>query len=141
MAKSSAKWADYERLAHKIMKELMPYAAVTLDDHLYGNETEGPREIDVTAWWAQEGKNFVLIVQLKDFGTSKASITHVGAFKSDMQDGQATQSVMIWSGGFSARAKTYARNIGIELMSLHDAESVHWNRNLTIPFVWKETLP
>lgn len=134
------RWADYEALAFRIFDELMPYADVKIDDHLNGAQTEGPRQIDVSARWSTDDHEYVLIVQVKDY-KSRADVNVVGEFKSVIEDVEASKGVLICSGGFSKRAIVYARNVGIELYSLHDANSKHWNEELTIPIIWANLVP
>ncbi|MFE1443840.1 restriction endonuclease [Streptomyces sp. NPDC058739] len=136
----SAQWAKYEELAHKIVEELMPHAVVTLDDHPYGHETETPRQIDVSAKWTDQGKDYLLIVQVKDLA-SPADINTVGTFRSVIQDVGAHKGVLICSGGFSKKARTYARNLGIGLYQLHDASSRDWALELTVPLIWVSLNP
>lgn len=131
----SAQWAKYEELAHKIVEELMPHAVVTLDDHPYGHETESPRQIDVSAKWTDGESNYLLIVQVKDLSTP-ADINTVGTFRSVIQDVGAHRGVLICSAGFTKKAKTYARNLGIGLYQLHDASSRDWALELTVPILW-----
>src|SRR4051812_24981509 len=118
-SKRTEKWAQYEALAHKIMEDLMPFAEVTLDDHIHGTLSEGFRQLDVTAKWKDGDKDFLLIVQVKDLGR-KADVNVVGTFRSVIEDVGAHKGVLICSGGFSKNAMKYAKNIGISLYSLHD---------------------
>jgi hypothetical protein len=48
---------------------------------------------------------------------------------------------MVCRSGFTKNAKTYARNKGIELYNLHDAESRDWRLELTIPLLWIDLHP
>lgn len=136
----SAQWAKYEELAHKIVEELMPHAVVTLDDHPYGHETETPRQIDVSAKWTDGGNNYLLLVQVKDLSTP-ADINTVGTFRSVIQDVGAHRGVLICSAGFTKKARTYARNLGIGLYQLHDASSRNWALELTVPIIWTTLNP
>lgn len=136
----SVQWAEYEELAHKIVEELMPHAVVTLDDHPYGHETETHRQIDVSAKWTDGKNDFLLIVQVKDL-SSPADINTVGTFRSVIQDVGAHKGVLICSGGFTKKARTYARNLGIGLYQLHDASSRNWALELTVPIIWTTLNP
>jgi restriction endonuclease len=136
----SAQWAKYEELAHKIVEELMPHAVVTLDDHPYGHETETPRQIDVSAKWKDGENDYLLIVQVKDL-SRPADINTVGTFRSVIQDVGAHKGVLICSGGFAKKARTYARKLGIGLYQLHDANSRDWALELTVPILWTTLNP
>jgi hypothetical protein len=133
--RQSTQWAKYEELAHQIVEELMPYAEVTLDDSIYGNFTEGERQIDISAKWRVDGKDYLLVVQVKDL-SRRADINTLGTFKSVVEDVGAHRGVLICSKGFAKRVKNYARNIGVELYTLHDARTVIWARKLSIPIIW-----
>ncbi len=134
------KWAEYELLAAKIIKELSPHAQVTHDEHIFGHESETRRQIDVVARWTDNDEDRVLIVQVKDYGR-RANINVVGEFSSVIRDVHADRGVLICSGGFSKQAITYARNLGIDLYSLADANSKRWELELTIPVVWNRIAP
>lgn len=136
----SVQWAKYEELAHKIVEELMPHAVVTLDDHRYGHETETPRQIDVSAKWADAEKDYLLIVQVKDLSTP-ADVNTVGTFRSVIQDVGAHKGILICSAGFTKKARTYARNLGIAIYQLHDASSRDWALELTVPILWTTLNP
>jgi len=138
--RSREPWAKYEELAHKIVKDLMPFADVTLDDHLYGSESEDLRQIDVSARWRDGDQDRLLIVQVKDL-KRPADVNVVGTYKSVIQDTRAHQGVLICSGGFSKKARTYARNVGISLYALHEAGSRNWAQNLTVPLIWVSLEP
>ncbi len=131
----NTKWAAYEKLAHKIVKDLLPLADVMHDDHILGRESEDNRQIDVSARWRDGEDEYLLIVQVKDL-KRRADVNVIGTFRSVIQDVGAHKGVLICSGGFSKAAKTYARNLGILLYALHDAQSKDWALELTIPIVW-----
>lgn len=79
--RQNTQWSKYEELAHQIVKELMPYAELTLDDHVYGESSEVIRQIDVSAKWNVDGQEYLLIVQVKDL-SRRADINTLGTFKS-----------------------------------------------------------
>ena len=128
-------WKKYEELAHKIVEELMPYADVVADDKILGSQSNQQRQIDISARWQHNGVDYLLIVQVKDY-KRRATVEPVGAFLSDLQDVGASRGILICSGGFTKGARTWARNRGISLYSLHDATSTKWSRELKIPFLW-----
>lgn len=132
---SRPQWKLYEELAHRILTELMPFADVQLDDHIQGAESESKRQIDVSARWTDpDGNERLLVVQVKDY-KGRADINVVGEFRAVLLDVRASRGILICSGGFSKKAKTYATNLGISLYTLDDAESLRWSRQLTVAIV------
>jgi hypothetical protein len=133
-------WKGFERLAERIARDLAPEATVTWDDHLPGRISEIDRQIDVSIRWCDAGRQYLTIVQAKDWGTP-ADVNAVGAFAAVVEDVEATRGVMVCRSGFSQSAKTFARNKGIGLYNLHDAESRDWCLELTIPLLWVDLHP
>jgi hypothetical protein len=141
MAKGGKKrWQGFEELAHKILSEFAPFANVTLDDRLLGGDSGTYRQIDVSLRWNFAGRDLLTIVQAKDWKT-KADIKVVDAFRSVIQDVGATQGILICSAGFSRNAMQYARKVGIRCYNVHDASSLNWSQQLTIPILWTDTSP
>jgi hypothetical protein len=122
------------------MHDLLPYAEVTLDDRIVGHDSEIHRQIDVSARWSDGPDTYLLIVQAKDW-KKPADVTIVDAFRGAIADVRANAGVLICSGGFSKSAITYAKRVGIRLYDLHDAGSVNWSHELTIPFLWTDYTP
>jgi hypothetical protein len=133
-------WKGFEHLAERIARDLAPDATVTWDDHLPGRISETDRQIDVSIQWSDAGRQYLTIVQAKDWNTP-ADVNAVGAFAAVVEDVDATRGVMVCSSGFTKNAKTYARNKGIRLYNLHDAESRDWCLELTIPLLWIDLHP
>lgn len=133
-------WRGFERLAERIARELTPHATVTWNDRVRGHISEKDRQIDVSIRWSDADQQYLTIVQAKDWGTP-ADLVAVGEFASVVEDVGATGGVMVCRSGFSENAKTYARNKGIRLYNLHDAESRDWRLELTIPLLWVDLHP
>ena len=79
-------------------------------------------------------------MRAKDWATP-ADVNAVGAFAAVVEDVEATRGVMVCRSGFSQSAKTFARNKGIGLYNLHDAESRDWCLEPTIPLLWVDRHP
>jgi hypothetical protein len=133
-------WKRFERLAERIARDLDPEAKITWDDHLPGCISETQRQIDVSIQWSAADRQYLTIVQTKDWG-APADLPAVGEFASVVEDVGATRGVMVCRSGFTKKAKTYARNKGIGLYNLHDAESQNWRLELTIPLLWVDLHP
>jgi hypothetical protein len=134
-------WRGFERLAERIALDLAPSTAMIIwDDHLPGQISEIDRQIDVSIRWPDGDEQYLTIVQAKDWG-DPADLPAVGEFASVVEDVGATRGVMVCRSGFTHGAKTYARNKGIGLYNLHDAESQNWRLELTIPLLWVDLHP
>lgn len=141
MARGGTKrWQGFEELAHRILSEMAPFANVTLDDRIVGSDSGTYRQIDVSLKWTFEGRQLLTIVQAKDWKT-KADVKVVDAFRSVILDVGATQGILICSAGFSRNALQYARKVGIQCYNLHDASSLNWSHQLTIPLLWIDVSP
>ncbi len=135
-----ADWKGFELLAERIARDLAPGAKITWNDHLPGRISEKGRQIDVSIRWSDGDQQYLTIVQAKDWG-DPADLPAVGEFASVVEDVGATRGVMVCRSGFTQGAKTYARNKGIRLYNLHDAESRNWCLELTIPLLWVDLHP
>lgn len=131
------KWKEFEVLSAKILQELSPKATITLNDSIYGNQTQTSRQIDVSIRTKIDGYDILTIVQAKNISIP-ADVNIVGEFSAVILDVKATRGILICKSGFTATAKVYAKNLGIVLLNIHDAESRDWNLDLKIPVLWRE---
>ena len=72
---------------------------------------------------------------------AKADVNTVGTFLSVLQDIKADRGILVTRSGLSRAAQTYAKNLGIDIHALHDAQSIKWNRELMIPILWTDLTP
>jgi hypothetical protein len=135
-----ARWQEFENLAERILAELQPMAEVSHNDFIYGHLTETNRQIDVSIRWTSDNDQYLTIVQAKDHGRP-ADIKVVDEFLSVIKDVRATGGILICRSGFTGTAHNYARNSGVALLNLHDAQSVNWSLQLTVPIIWIELTP
>lgn len=133
-------WRDFERLGEQIYAELSPEATVVRNDYIRGHTSEINRQIDVSIRWTDEHGEYLIAVQMKD-EAAKADVNTVGTFLSVLQDINADRGILVTRSGLSAAAQTYAKNLGIDLHALHDAQSIKWNRELKIPILWTDLTP
>lgn len=131
------KYIQFEKLGAKIFKELSSKADVKWNDYIWGHNSKTKRQIDVSIKATIEGHEILEIIQLKNW-KRKASFTAVDAFASVVKDVRATSGILICKSGFTSQVKKYAKNIGIKLLNLHDAESQDWNLEIKIPVLWTE---
>jgi hypothetical protein len=144
---TTPKWKLYEQLTEKIMRDFASGdtessygpapvdSAVKWNDMLYGYESETPRQIDVSIKWSAYNHQFLTVIDAKDH-TDPADLNIVGEFSAVVRDVRATSGILVCNAGFTPAARTYARNLGIQLLGLHDAQSVNWRYLVRIPFLW-----
>jgi hypothetical protein len=137
---TSPRWQRFERLAEKIASDLAPFAEVTWDARVPGQQSGLQRQIDVLVRWRDNEDEYITIIDCKDWRTP-ADVVAVGAFASVVQDVQATKGILVCNAGFAETVHEYARNLGLSLVNLHDAESREWSRDLTVPLVWIDLEP
>lgn len=133
-------WLEYEQLAARIYSELQPHAHVIANDKIVGLETGKKRQIDVSIRATVAGHDLLIVVQAKNY-RRPADVNVIGTFASVVKDVRASKGVLICNAGFTRRAKDYARNIGIDLCSLHDAQSRNWSLDIKLPLLWIDLLP
>lgn len=133
-------WQEYEKLAARIISELEPHAQVTHNDKILGSNTGRKRQIDVSIRATVAGIDLLIVVQAKNYARP-ANISAVDAFASVVSDVRAAKGILICNAGFTKPAKDYARNIGIDLCSLHDAQSRNWALDIKLPLLWIDLLP
>lgn len=133
-------WHEYEKLAAHIYSQLQPNALVTHNDKIPGLETATKRQIDVSIRATVAGHDLLIVVQAKNY-TNPVDVNDVGEFASVVKDVRASKGVLICNSGFTQGAIDYARNIGIDLCSLHDAQSRNWSLDIKLPLLWIDLLP
>jgi restriction endonuclease len=131
-------WFDYQELAAAIYRDLSPGAVVTHDDHILGLTSGIKRQIDVSIRADLGGHAMLIVVQAKDLGRP-ADLNVVGEFKAVVDDVRASKGVLICSGGFTATAIGYAKDLNIDLCTVHEAASCKWSLDLRIPLLWVES--
>ncbi|MFC6596947.1 restriction endonuclease [Kitasatospora paranensis] len=133
-----SKSVEFEKLVAKIIAELEPTATVKWNDHILGNLSKRKRQIDVSI--RRQDPEFLGILDAKDY-TRAATIDRVDALAGVMGDVGAHYGALVCSSGFSKSIYDYARNRGISLFNAHDAQSLKWSLELTIPILWTELTP
>jgi hypothetical protein len=123
-----------------ILAELQPLAEVKRNDFIDGHLSGTKRQIDVSIRWSSGADKYLTIVQAKDTGR-RADIKVVDEFLSVIRDVGATGGILICRSGFTKTAHDYARNCGVALLNLHDAQSTNWSLQLTVPIIWMELTP
>jgi hypothetical protein len=145
---SNNDWQGYEELAASIFQQLHPHAEIKWGkkNKIRGIISGADRQIDVSIRGNINGQEILIVIDTKnkrptEDEKNRADVNTVGAFASLVADVQATKGILICHTGFTKTAKNYARNLGIELLSLHDAQSRDWNLEIKFPIVWIEEIP
>lgn len=133
-------WREFERLAARIYAEVEPHARVTHNDKILGQDSGIERQIDVSIRARLDGHELLIVVEARNY-TRPADINDVGGFASVVKDVRASKGVLICNAGFTRGAVSYARNLGIDLCSLHDAQSRNWSLDIKLPLLWIDLLP
>ena len=133
-------WLEYDKLVAHIYSELQPHARVAHNDKIMGLESGKKRQIDVSIRDTVAGHDLLIVVQAKNY-TRPADVSVVDGFASVVKDVRANKGVLICNAGFTQGAKDKARNIGIDLCSLHDAQSRNWSLDIKLPLLWIDLLP
>lgn len=135
-----SEWLEFEKLATRIYEELEPHACVTHDDRIVGQNTGIERRIDVSIRATVAGHELLIVVQARN-QARPADVNDVGEFASVVKDIRASKGILICNAGFTRGAVDYARNLGIDLCSLHDAQSRNWSLDIKLPLLWIDLLP
>lgn len=125
------KGKEYELLIEQLYRSLEPNAEIIQDDHILGRDTNANRQIDVSIRYKFAGTTNLIIIQAKDY-KNPADVNKVGEFLSVIRDVNANKGILICSSGFSKKAVEYAKNKGIELLTLHSAQNKRWETLLKV---------
>lgn len=128
------KWKRFEKLTAKIQKDLSPDATVKHNDKILGKNTNIHRQIDVSVRKSIGQYEILIIISCKDLA-EPVDLTHVEEWIGLADDVQANKAAIVSSKGFSRTAKTLAKNKGIDLYTLVDAESEDWNTYASVPII------
>jgi hypothetical protein len=132
------KSVEFERLVAKIVAELEPTAVVTWDDRIVGKLSGLKRQIDVSI--RRENPDFLGIIDAKNY-KRPATVERIDALTGIMRDLGVNYGALVCSGGFARSIHSYARNCGVALLNVHDAQSLNWSMELKIPILWTELTP
>jgi restriction endonuclease len=129
---ADAAWAEFEKLAYEIQRDLAGSAQVRLRDTIQGLDSGIPRQIDI-AIRQQVGPHAVLIiVDCKDH-RAPLDVNVVGEFATVVRDVRANKGALIASRGFTEAAVTLARTLGIDTFNLVDTGHARWRAYVSFP--------
>lgn len=131
---------EYEIFIYEKFKDFFADFTVTLNDKILGKQSNIKREIDVSVKGNVNGIDLLYLVQCKDFKTKPADVKIIGEFSSVIKDLNASKGFLICTSGFTKTIHDYAKNLGIELITIEDINSKKWKAEIEIPiiYIWKK---
>ena len=97
---ADAPWAEFEKLAYDIQRELAGSADVTLRDTIQGVDSNIPRQIDISIRQQVGQYSVLIIVDCKDH-RAPLDVNIVGEFVTVVRDVRANKGALIASRGFT----------------------------------------
>jgi restriction endonuclease len=129
-----SKWKRFEALVTTIQSSLSPDAEVISNVKLPGKLSGIDRQIDILIRKNIGQFPMLIVLDCKDYGHS-IDVKGVEEFIGLVKDVAANKGAMVAAKGYSETAKTLARNRGIDLYTLVDAEHHDWMTYIAIPVV------
>jgi Restriction endonuclease len=127
---------EYEQFVYDKLRRLFVDSRVTPNDKIMGIESGIEREIDISIKTAVGAEELLYIVQCKDRRKRPADIVILGEFSSVIRDVRAAKGFLLCTSGFARSNHQYARELGIELVTVEDINSETWKADVEIPLVY-----
>jgi len=131
---SDPKWLTFEKLVAKVQQELAPNASVIHNDHIWGQDSQTNRQIDISIREQIGQYNLLIVMGCKDY-KKPVDIQEVEAFKNKVKDVRANKGAMVAPNGFTEGAVKVAKHCAIDLYRLIDAEAHDWQTYISIPIL------
>lgn len=128
----------FEKLAESIFNKLVKnpvYEKVEHNVKLTG--ADGDRQIDVLVSSESVGIKFKTIIECRDF-KGKLSVSAIDGFHSKLLDVKANKGILISRKGFSSRAISKAKRLGISLCTADETEKEGWQSIIDLPVLIEE---
>ena len=129
------KWKRFEALVAKLQKALSPDAIVTPNDNILGRRSGVLRQIDISVRKSVGQFDILAIIDCKDYKVP-VDVKDVEEFLGLVNDVVANKGALVSASGFTEAAKTRARDAGVDVYRLVDAEQQDWQTYVAIPVVW-----
>ncbi len=126
------KWKRFEDLAAHIQASLALGAIVEQNVRIDGRRSRVKREIDISVKTQVGQYKLFVAIDCKDY-KRVVNVKDVEAFIGLVKDVGANKGAIISASGFSEAAKNLAREVGIDLHRLIDAEAHDWQAYVSIP--------
>lgn len=134
MSDSKPKWKRFEEFVGNLQKQISPQAKVTIDDHIEGRRSGVQRQIDISVRQTVGQFNLLTVLECKDH-KDPIDVKGVEDFLGLAEDVGANKAAIVSSSGFTDAAIARAKDAGVDLFRLVDAESEDWSTYVAIPFV------
>lgn len=132
--KQTPKWKQFEALVAKIQQAFSPDANVKLNDMIIGRRSGIPRQIDISIRKSIGQYKILVVVECKDY-SKPVDVKDVEDFLGLADDVGANKGAMVAANGFTEAAKTRAKDAGVDVYRLVDAEDHDWHSDVAIPMV------
>ena len=119
------KWQRFEDLAAHIQRSLAPASTVEQDVRIRGRRSKVEREIDIVVRTHAGQYELFVAIDCKDY-KRRVNVKDVEAFVGLAKDVGANKAAIVAASGFTAAAKNRARDAGVDLYTLIDAEAHEW---------------
>lgn len=126
---------EYELFIFEKFKSLFRDFDVNVNDKILGQQSQIKREIDVSIKGKLGNVEFLYLVQCKDHN-KPADVKIIGEFSAVIKDVGASKGFLICSSGFAKTIHTYAKSLGIELITIEDINSAKWSVDIQIPIIY-----
>jgi hypothetical protein len=125
---------DFQRLIYLIHHQLAGGAMVTESKFLYDRASNTDREVDIVI--EVNIGEYLLMVGVECQGRGRvASVEWVEQMAAKHETLPTDKLILVSQSGFSAAARTKARTLGIEAMTLGQAVRTEWNALVGIPVI------
>jgi hypothetical protein len=132
--KGAPKWQRFESLVGKLQQELAPDARVTLDDRIMGRRSQTLRQIDISVRRTIGQFEILIVIDCKDYA-KPVDVKDVEDFLGLAEDVGANKGALVAFSGFTKAATTRAKDAGIDVYRLVDAEDHDWRSYVALTMV------
>ena len=128
----------FEKLAESIFKQLIKNPNYeTVEHNVLLDGADGKRQFDVIVKSENVGINILTVIECKDYN-KKVPISIIDEFHSKLLDVNANKGIVISRKGFSSKAISKAKRLGITLCIADETENDNWQSILDLPIVLEE---
>jgi hypothetical protein len=132
---------EFEKLVESIFNKLIKDPRFEkVEQNIQLDGPDGERQIDVLITAEIAGVKFLTVIECKDY-KNKVSIPTIDGFHSKLIDVGAKKGIIISAKGFSSKAISKAKRLGISLCTAQEALSEKWVIDLDLPVIFKEMRP
>lgn len=128
----------FEKLAESIFKQLIKNPEYeTVEHNVQLDGADGKRQFDVIVKSENVGINILTVIECKDYN-KKVPISIIDEFHSKLLDVNANKGIVISRKGFSSKAISKAKRLGITLCIADETENDNWQSIVDLPIVLEE---